>query len=208
MQGSKKSVKSGVGQAKKHAGFAFFLTGRSDYFQAIRTSPLIIFVADRMVVAPSINSKATIMGNDKLTLPKTTATTNAQATPIASSAVPPPKVAEPIKATIPPVMPDATAKPKSEAIKNDSDAIKSTPAMQNASVENKTDKSAVEKTGEGKKGNPVERTKMDIATEIYKQMMKTKGMTRKEVLEQFIVQAKLSKAGASTYFQLIKAAQK
>jgi hypothetical protein len=36
-------------------------------------------------------------------------------------------------------------------------------------------------------------------------MMQTKGMTRKEVLEQFVSHAKLSKAGASTYFQLIKA---
>ncbi|WP_016834608.1 hypothetical protein [Herbaspirillum lusitanum] len=105
-------------------------------------------------------------------------------------------------------MPDASAKPKTEAINNNSDAIKSTPTMQNASVENKSNKSVVEKIGEGQKEKPAERTKMDIATEIYKQMMKTKGVTRKEVLEKFILEAKLSKAGASTYFQLIKAAQK
>jgi len=148
------------------------------------------------------------MGNDKLTLPKTTPTTNAQATPMASSAVPATNSAEPIKATILAVMPGASAKPKTEAIKNDSDAIKSTPTMQNASVENQTSKSVVEKMGEGQKEKPIGRTKMDIATEIYKQMMKTKGMTRKEVLEKFIVEAKLSKSGASTYFQLIKAAQK
>ncbi|WP_016834601.1 hypothetical protein [Herbaspirillum lusitanum] len=105
-------------------------------------------------------------------------------------------------------MPDASAKPKTEVIKNDSDVIKSMPTMQNASVENKTDKSVVEKIEEGQKEKPNERTKMDIATEIYKQMMKTKGMTRKEVLAKFIAEAKLSKAGASTYYQLIKAAQK
>lgn len=148
------------------------------------------------------------MRNDKLSLPKTTPSTNAQATPLASSVVPATKSAEPIKATIPAVMPDTLAKPKMEAIKNDSDAIKSTPTMQNASVENKTGKSVVEKMGEDQKEKSAERTKMDIATELYKQMMKTKGMTRKEVLEKFIAEAKLSKAGASTYFQLIKAAQK
>lgn len=168
-------------------------------------SSLINSVADRMVVAPSINSKANIMGNDRLTLPKTTATTNAQATPIASSAV---KAVEPIKATVPPVMPDAPVKPKTETIKTDSDAIKLTPPVRNASAENIAHKSAAESSDKGKKGEPGDRTKMDIATELYTQMMKTKGMTRKEVLEQFIAQAKLSKAGASTYFQLIKAAQK
>ncbi len=82
------------------------------------------------------------------------------------------------------------------------------PTMQNASVENKADKSAAERSDKDKKGELGDRTKMDIATEIYTQMMKNKGMTRKEVLEQFMAQAKLSKAGASTYFQLIKAAQK
>jgi len=197
-----------AGQAEKQGGFVFFRTKGSEYFSMVEASSLINSMADRRVMAPSINSKATIMGNDKLTLPKTTATVNAQATPMASSAVLPTKAVESAKATIPPVMPDASAKLKPESIKNDSNAIKLTPTMQNASVENKADKSAIEKNHEGKKDKQDERTKMDIATELYKQMMKTKGMTRKEVLEQFMVQAKLSKAGASTYFQLIKAAQK
>jgi hypothetical protein len=197
-----------VGQAAKHGGFVFFELKGQNIFLMVQASSLINFVADRMVVAPSITLKATIMGNDKLTLPKTTATANAQATPMVSSAALPTKAVEPIKATVPPVMPDASVKPKTEAIKNDSDAIKSKPTMQNASVENKADKSAGESSDQGKKGEQGERTKMDIATELYKQMMKNKGMTRKEVLEQFMVQAKLSKAGASTYFQLIKAAQK
>lgn len=48
-------------------------------------------------------------------------------------------------------------------------------------------------------------TKMVIATEIFKRMKKVKGVTRKEILDAFIVDAKLSKAGASTYYQLIKA---
>lgn len=48
-------------------------------------------------------------------------------------------------------------------------------------------------------------TKMEIATEIYKRMRKVKGITRKEILDEFVAVAKLSKAGASTYYQLIKA---
>jgi hypothetical protein len=47
-------------------------------------------------------------------------------------------------------------------------------------------------------------TKMDIATEIFKRMNKN-GATRKEILDVFVAEAKLSKAGASTYYQLIKA---
>jgi hypothetical protein len=193
-----------IGHAENTLFFAFWFR-RSVYFQAEWTSPLIIFAADRMVVAPSIN-ESHIMGT--LSLPKTTSTTNVQATPVTPSTEQSTKTVEPIKTTVPAVTLDQSVKLKTEAIKNDSDAIKSSPTMQNASVENKTDKTPVEKKEEGKKAKPVEHTKMDIATEIYKQMMKTKGMTRKEVLEQFILQAKLSKAGASTYFQLIKAAQK
>ncbi|GAC1605464.1 MAG: hypothetical protein NVS3B3_03420 [Aquirhabdus sp.] len=48
-------------------------------------------------------------------------------------------------------------------------------------------------------------TKMAIATEIYKRMKTVKGITRKEILDAFVAEAKLSKAGASTYYQLIKA---
>ena len=49
------------------------------------------------------------------------------------------------------------------------------------------------------------KTKMEIATEIFKRLKKVKGITRKEIIDQFVVDAKLSKAGASTYYQLIKA---
>jgi hypothetical protein len=38
-----------------------------------------------------------------------------------------------------------------------------------------------------------------------KRPRKVKGITRKEIIDQFVVEAKLSKAGASTYYQLIKA---
>lgn len=58
--------------------------------------------------------------------------------------------------------------------------------------------SAPEVTGVGPK------TKMEIATEIFKQMKMRKGVTRKEIIDQFVAEAKLSKAGASTYYQLVK----
>jgi hypothetical protein len=48
-------------------------------------------------------------------------------------------------------------------------------------------------------------TKMKIATAIFKRMRKSKGTTRKEIIDQFVEEAKLSKAGAATYYQLIKA---
>jgi hypothetical protein len=48
-------------------------------------------------------------------------------------------------------------------------------------------------------------TKMQVATEIFKRMRKTKGVTRKDIIEQFVAEAKLSNAGAATYYQLIKA---
>lgn len=48
------------------------------------------------------------------------------------------------------------------------------------------------------------KTKMQIATEIYKRMMRRKLVTRKEIIEQFVAEAGLSKDGASTYYQMIK----
>jgi hypothetical protein len=48
------------------------------------------------------------------------------------------------------------------------------------------------------------KTKMEIATEIFKRMKKGNGATRKEIIDQFVVEATLSKAGASTYYQLVK----
>ncbi|MBN3724581.1 hypothetical protein [Burkholderia sp. Ac-20379] len=47
-------------------------------------------------------------------------------------------------------------------------------------------------------------TKMELATEIYKRMRPVKDVTRKDVIDKFIVEVKLTKAGASTYYQLIK----
>ena len=48
-------------------------------------------------------------------------------------------------------------------------------------------------------------TKMEIASAVYARMSRQKDMTRKQIVEQFVMEAKLSAAGASTYYQLIKA---
>jgi len=45
---------------------------------------------------------------------------------------------------------------------------------------------------------------MELATEIYKRMRTIKGMTRRDIIENFIAEVKLTKAGASTYYQMIK----
>jgi hypothetical protein len=91
------------------------------------------------------------------------------------------------------------------AVKNDSNAIKSTFEADSASTKKISENSLTEKDATLGSEVVAGKSKMDIATEIYKQMMKTKGITRKEILEKFMTDAKLSKAGSSTYFQLIKA---
>lgn len=48
------------------------------------------------------------------------------------------------------------------------------------------------------------KSKMQTATEIYKRMMRRKQVTRKEIIEQFVCEAELTKDGASTYYQIIK----
>lgn len=48
-------------------------------------------------------------------------------------------------------------------------------------------------------------TKMEIASAIYLRISKQKDVTRKQIVEQFVAEAKLGAAGASTYYQLIKA---
>lgn len=48
-------------------------------------------------------------------------------------------------------------------------------------------------------------TKMVVAAEIFKRMVAVKGVTRKDIIQKFIDEVKLTKAGASTYYQLIKA---
>lgn len=50
-------------------------------------------------------------------------------------------------------------------------------------------------------------TKMMVAAEIYKRMIGVKGVTRKDIIQKFIEDVKLTKAGASTYYQMIKGKQ-
>ncbi|OJA55614.1 hypothetical protein BGV68_12585 [Burkholderia ubonensis] len=51
---------------------------------------------------------------------------------------------------------------------------------------------------------PAAPTKMELATEIYKRMRTVKDVARKDIIEKFIAEVKLTKAGASTYYQMIK----
>lgn len=54
------------------------------------------------------------------------------------------------------------------------------------------------------KAAPAAPTKMELATEIYKRMRAVRDETRKDIIEKFIAEVKLTKAGASTYYQMIK----
>lgn len=54
------------------------------------------------------------------------------------------------------------------------------------------------------KAAPATPTKMELATEIYKRMRTVTDVTRKDIIEKFIAEVKLTKAGASTYYQIIK----
>ncbi|GAB6847893.1 hypothetical protein JCM10599A_16970 [Paraburkholderia kururiensis] len=47
-------------------------------------------------------------------------------------------------------------------------------------------------------------TKMELATENCKRMRTVKDVTRKDIIEKLSAEVKLTKAGASTYYQLIK----
>lgn len=79
-------------------------------------------------------------------------------------------------------------------IKNASTASSSTSTSDTAANEGNADRKT-----------PREPTKMEIATAIYLHLSKQKNVTRKEIVEQFVAKAKLSAAGASTYYQLVKA---
>ncbi len=58
------------------------------------------------------------------------------------------------------------------------------------------------------KGKQKKSSKMAIAMDIYNRMIKQKDVTRKDIIAKFMAEAKLTKAGARTYFQLIKAKKK
>jgi len=88
-------------------------------------------------------------------------------------------------------------------IKNASTPISSTPTADTTANEGKSDTGASSAVKAEKK--PKAPTKMEIASAIYLRMSKQKDVTRKQIVEQFVAEAKLSAAGASTYYQLIKA---
>jgi hypothetical protein len=46
---------------------------------------------------------------------------------------------------------------------------------------------------------------MEIANAIFKRMGKSKGITGKEIIDQFVIDAKPSKAGVATCYKFIKA---
>ncbi|MDK6080491.1 hypothetical protein [Massilia varians] len=89
------------------------------------------------------------------------------------------------------------------AIKNASTPISSTPPADATAKERKCDANASPTVKAEKKLKAI--TKMETASAIYLRMSTQKDITRKQIVEQFVAEAKLSPAGASTYYQLIKA---
>jgi predicted transcriptional regulator len=145
------------------------------------------------------------METTKHTALKTTANTNAKTTQEIIKSDLPSRKLDAVIGTSTQVNVDKSKTVESGAVKNDSNAIKSTLNADSAATEKLSENSFADKDATVGREVMEGRSKMDIATEIYKQMMKTKGITRKEILEKFMTGAKLSKAGSSTYFQLIKA---
>lgn len=88
-------------------------------------------------------------------------------------------------------------------IKNAATPISSTPTADTTAKEEKSDANVSPAAKAEKK--PKAPTKMEIASDIYLRMSKQQDVTRKQIVEQFVTEAKLSAAGASTYYQLIKA---
>ncbi|WP_143450395.1 hypothetical protein [Janthinobacterium sp. BJB446] len=88
-------------------------------------------------------------------------------------------------------------------IKNAATPISSIPTADTTGNEGKLDTGTSSSVKAEK--TPKAQTKMEIASAIYLRTSKQKNMSRKQIVEQFVAEAKLSAAGASTYYQLIKA---
>ena len=127
---------------------------------------------------------------------KTTATELPKATTDQKSAAPSTSTATPPVGA--PAAPSAAG-----PIKNASTPISSTPTADTTADEGKSTASVSPAVKAEKK--PKAPAKMEIASAIYLRMSKQKDVTRKQIVEQFAAEAKLSAAGASTYYQLIKA---
>jgi hypothetical protein len=112
------------------------------------------------------------------------------------------KPAVPAVATAAPVV-GAASSSTAGPIKNASTPISSTPTADMTGAEGKPVVADSPTAKPEKKPKPP--TKMEIASSIYLRMSKQKDVARKQIVEQFVAEAKLSAAGASTYYQLIKA---
>lgn len=88
-------------------------------------------------------------------------------------------------------------------IKNAATPISSAPTADMTGAEGKSVTADSPAAKPEKKPKPP--TKMEIASSIYLRMSAQKDVTRKQIVERFVAEAKLSAAGASTYYQLIKA---
>jgi len=106
-----------------------------------------------------------------------------------------------IAATVPVVV--AASPGMDGPIKNAATPISSTPTTDMTESEGKSDATVSPAAKAEKK--PKAPTKMEVASAIYSRMSRHKDVTRKQIVEQFVTEAKLSAAGASTYYQLIKA---
>ena len=130
--------------------------------------------------------------NAKITSTELPKTTNSQQPAMPSN------TANTLQSTVAGASPSVTG-----PIKTAATPISSTPTADRTGSEGKPD-TGVSTTLKAEK-KPKAPTKMEIASAIYMRMSKQKDMTRKQIVEQFVAEAKLSVAGASTYYQLIKA---
>lgn len=113
------------------------------------------------------------------------------------------KAAPPAAAPATPQTPAPASHSAAGPIKSTSTPISSTATTDTTANEGKSDASDSPAANAEKK--PKAPTKMEIASAVYTRMSRQKEVTRKQIVEQFVVEAKLSPAGASTYYQLIKA---
>jgi hypothetical protein len=142
----------------------------------------------------SLTTRVQIMSNDK-SIAKTTATEPQRATSDQK-----PGGAH-VSATVPVIV--AASPDVDGPIKNAATPISKTPTADMTGSEGKSDTSASPPANAEKKAKVP--TKMEVASAVYARMSRQKDMTRKQIVEQFVMEAKLSAAGASTYYQLIKA---
>lgn len=113
------------------------------------------------------------------------------------------KAATPATAPATPQTPMPASHSVAGPIKSTSTPISSTPTTDTTVNEEKSDASDSPAAKAEKKSKAP--TKMEIASAVYTRMSRQKEVTRKQIVEQFVAEAKLSPAGASTYYQLIKA---